>query len=257
MYLLFLSLFFFSYPDLKAQDPSSYYQQHETGWHWYQNNRDEIPAASPPVSTSLSPLQAMKAYRQSLKERLDAAILDPSPDHMLSFLKANQENIQRAQDFSTAWENMLLTHPEFDPHLKYPAHGAALEIYYHEENQIKKTRLKNFAENHGLFYFYASDCAYCQKFSPLVKTLAQRYHIEILPISVNGKTLPEFPDSQIDQGQAEQFGIQHYPALLAVNFKTQEVFPISYGLTSLEEIEHKIVQVDEAWDPTTQKTGGG
>jgi conjugal transfer pilus assembly protein TraF len=51
----------------------------------------------------------------------------------------------------------------------------------------------------------------------------------------------EFPNAVADEGLFETWGGQVLPALFAVNPKTEQVIPIAYGLTSLDQMETRLM----------------
>ncbi|MFX4226465.1 MAG: conjugal transfer protein TraF [Porticoccaceae bacterium] len=60
----------------------------------------------------------------------------------------------------------------------------------------KKDVLKSIASQTGIWYFFASYCPYCKLQSPVLKSYAETYGFEILPVSTDGGPDPanSFPD---------------------------------------------------------------
>jgi conjugal transfer pilus assembly protein TraF len=73
-----------------------------------------------------------------------------------------------------------------------------------------------------------------------VKRFAQKYGWSVLPISLDGGTLPEFPNARRDNGMAARLQITHVPALIALHSKTGKLLPLAYGMVSESEIERRI-----------------
>jgi len=74
-----------------------------------------------------------------------------------------------------------------------------------------------------------------------VKRFAAKYDWVLKAVSLDGGKLKEYPKPLLDNGIAERLSITHVPALIAVNPKTQEILPISYGISSEDEMELRIM----------------
>jgi hypothetical protein len=66
-----------------------------------------------------------------------------------------------------------------------------------------------------LFFFYSSSCGACEVFSPIVRTLSDKYHLSV-PVSMDGGPTPAFPRFVVNQGQYEKMGLEggQVPALV-------------------------------------------
>jgi conjugal transfer pilus assembly protein TraF len=131
--------------------------------------------------------------------------------------------------------------PELDHTLISPVNqqGRHLQIDL-EKGRIRKV-IQDLSETYGLFFFFSSDCPYCHQFAPIVKRFAETYEWEVIAISIDGGSLAEFPNAEADNGLYEVWGIKALPALFAVNPTIQNVVPIAYGLTSIDEMESRII----------------
>jgi conjugal transfer pilus assembly protein TraF len=96
------------------------------------------------------------------------------------------------------------------------------------------------SQEHGLMFFFRSDCHYCHQMAITLKQLSQRLEIEVLPVSLDGSSLADFQNAQIDTGQAKILGIERVPALFIASRKTKGIAPIGYGLISQAEVIERI-----------------
>ena len=99
------------------------------------------------------------------------------------------------------------------------------------------------AQHSGLFFFYRSTCPYCQRFAPIVKDFSARYGIAVLPITTDGISLSDFPNSQVDAGQAAKFRVDVEPALFTVDPYRQKIIPVGYGLMSEDALRTRILAI--------------
>ncbi|HFE6145730.1 TPA: conjugal transfer protein TraF, partial [Legionella pneumophila] len=98
-------------------------------------------------------------------------------------------------------------------------------------------------KSHGLLFFYRGKSLYDLKQIPIVVDFCKRFHIQLMPVSVDGATSPELLNSRMDQGQANRLGVRYFPALLLVNPVSQRVSPVAYGLTTQDVLMERIKQV--------------
>jgi len=222
---------------------SSYYGQHAVGWHWYDDPKPlthptaPLPSA-PPISAD--PIVQMHTAQRTLERVLDRAVLDPTPAHVQTYLTLQNQLSQHAARFAAAWQWALLHYPELNFSLTHPTEEIALEVQKTYQRERLDNAIKSLAKQAGLFFFYKQSCPYCARFAPIVKSFAEDYGLTVIPIALDGAILPEFPDSKKDQGQAKQFGVKQTPALFAVNPKTEQAFPVAYGLISEATLRERL-----------------
>lgn len=101
----------------------------------------------------------------------------------------------------------------------------------------------HFFENHGLIFFYSSQCKYCHKFAPVLKKWAKENHAEILPLSFDNKTIKEFPKYlpvTKDWVEVVYKGKEiSYPALFIVN-GDKKIFPVLTGFYNSNELDERL-----------------
>jgi conjugal transfer pilus assembly protein TraF len=231
----------------KSSQSSSFFERRAEGWHWYQSLSDskveretKAPRPSPTQEQTLLPTQQIEAQRKNLEKMLHAAIIEPTQENLISYITAQKALMDQSQRFAEMWKQVVMTTPSLDETLIHPVDQNARHIYYEEQHQKLEKRIKQLASEYGLFFFFRKNCAYCHHFSPIVKRFAQKYGWSVLPISLDGGTLQEFPNTKQNNGIAERLQITHVPALIALHPKTGQLIPLAYGLTSESEIEQRV-----------------
>jgi conjugal transfer pilus assembly protein TraF len=66
------------------------------------------------------------------------------------------------------------------------------------------------------------------------------YGIEILPVSLDGGTLPDFPHPRTDTRVAADLGVSTVPSLFLVDPRKRNVIPVGSGVMSAEELADRI-----------------
>lgn len=241
----------------------SFFGEHARGWHWY----EVLPAMEEPptkeeeaeekeAARPKTPAEWVKAYREELENRLHAAWVNPIPQNVKAYQEMQKDLMRRSKLFATVWMQNVFQNPELDHTLISPVNQQGRHLQIDLEKNRTVQVIKGLSETFGLFFFFSDDCPYCHQFAPIVKRFAETYAWEVIAISVNADSsgtgapgtdssgsgsLPEFPHAQADHGLVEAWGIQALPAVFAVNPKTQEAIPIAYGLTSLDEMEVRVM----------------
>lgn len=207
------------------------------GWHWYENNKKKQEEEAKAL---LSPSEKIKAINQELESRLNKAIIYPNEKNIVSYIKLQKDMMDRSERFANNWQKAIYYHPELDERIKNPITQAARPIYYAKKQQDTERKIKYLAKEYGLIYIYRSGCPYCQQFAFVVKMFSEKYNWQVLGVSLDGKSLEEFPNSKQDNGIAETLGIKVVPALIAVHPKDNTYIPLAYGYISQNEMENRI-----------------
>jgi conjugal transfer pilus assembly protein TraF len=238
--VLLCCLFFLSF-SLYAEDHPSFYGRHATGWHWYDDPIDEDINENEKVSSD--PTEQMSVVRATIKRALDKAVISPTQDNVKDYISLQNQLMAQSGRFSETWKEILLGNPALDYSLVHPTNNMARQIESDQTNLKEEAAIRTLAKQSGLFFFYHSTCPYCQKFAPILKSFTERHHITVIPITTDGISLPEYPDSFIDKGQKETFHVTVEPALFAVNPYTKQAYPVSYGLMSETDLKKRILEI--------------
>ena len=223
---------------------ADYYSNHAVGWHWYDDPKEiKHETKHPSVTIPTDPDAVVSQARQKINTALNTVIADPTVKNIEKYLELQEAMGSRAEYISKLWQQALLNRPDLNYSLKNPTNNVAIEVYHQQEAKNKDEAIVAFGKKTGLFFFYKSTCPYCQRFAPILKSFAARYDLTIIPITMDGISLPEFPDSRMDSGQSRQFHVSVTPAVFAVNPYTQKAFPVAYGLTSETELRDNIYKI--------------
>ena len=162
----------------------------------------------------------------------------------------NQLSAQSTR-FAEQWQKVLLLSPELNYNLVHPTNQLATHIYADEHRKKEEEAIAALSKQSGLFFFYRSTCPYCQRFAPIVKAFSSTYHLTVIPVTTDGISLPEFPHSYPDRGQAKVFQVKVEPSLFAVNPYTHKAYPIAYGLISESELRQRILDIANRFQGVT------
>lgn len=230
----------FSFNHTVLAADKGYYSSNAMGWHWGDVNKHEVDNDDEDQS---DPVVQMNAVRATISRAKDQMVLNPTKENVKNYINIQNQVSQNATKVGQTWQEVLLENPEMNYSLVHPTNNLAKQVENDVESANENEALKEFAKRSGLFFFYRSTCPYCVRFAPIVKEFAESYGITVVPITTDGVSLPEFPKSFTDQGQAVKFNVKVEPALFAVNPYTHQAIPLAYGLTSEVDIKRKILSV--------------
>lgn len=233
----------------------SFFQRKSEGWHWYQDPPcdEKIEEKNKPSYPISSPTQQIERQRKELETKLHTAIIEPTEENLIAYITAQKALMDQSQKFSEMWKQVVMTTPSLDETLIHPVDQNARHLYYTAHHQHIEKQIKKLAVEYGLFFFFRKNCAYCHHFAPIVKRFAQKYGWSVLGISLDGGTLPEFPNAKQNNGIAERLQISHVPALVALHPKTGQLIPLAYGLVSESEIEQRVELLTRLSETLTQR----
>ena len=238
-----------------AQAPT-FYQDHAHGWHWYEmqepedrsqgseveNIKQEQPYV-PSKSQKQSPKEIIAAYREELENRLADAWLHPTLEKIKAYQAMQKDMLDRSKNFSDVWMQSVFLNPGLDNTIASPVNQKARHIQLDLQSKQVKQTITNLAQEYGLFFFFSGSCDYCHAFAPIVKMFELQYGWEVLAISLDGGSIAEFPDARPDNGLFQQWQVGVMPALYAVNPNSGHVIPIALGMTSIDQMEIRIMSL--------------
>lgn len=228
------------YPSMWACDSHKF--------HWYcdqqesrppNKHRPEPEVGSPnpvPQRVELKDIKTAEQMRVELKRREDLAIMDPSSEKLKDYLQLWQVVQDKGSTFADSWRRVVWQNPELDYALRRPSNNLAIRAYNANADAVQEAQLRALAKDHGLIFFFKSDCPYCHTMAPAVRMMAERFGIDVLAVSIDGGGLPDFPRPQDGRTKAAQWGIERVPALFMGSKSTGDRVALGFGVMALSEI---------------------
>jgi conjugal transfer pilus assembly protein TraF len=201
---------------------------------------EQVAIPQQPVLKDLSKLKTAEELRKELKVREDIAIMQPTEQNIKNYLEAWHMTMDKGTVFADQWRRTVWANPQFDYSLKSPSNNSALRVNNQMKDENRGNYLRAIAKEHGLIFFFRSDCPYCHQYAPTLKMLSETYGIEVLAVSIDGAGLPDFPNFRDGRAVAQQWGIEKVPATFIASKKTGEHAPIGFGVMSLQEVIERI-----------------
>ena len=184
-------------------------------------------------------LQKLAKYKEDLDRAKKVAIVSLDDRDIYKFHAMKNQMLAHAISFEEKSRKIMYLNRELDLTNIKPVNqiGRSLQEKIRRKNITKL--MQKLAKEWGFFYFYQSGCEVCKEYAPVIKGFAEKYGFEVMAISIDGQKIKEFPNSVVDQGQAQHLGVTHTPTVFFVNPNTDEKIAI-YSIRSYSEIEDRI-----------------
>lgn len=240
-------------------------QQARQGWHWYKEEEpkeettEEEPPAPPKPEQPKQESQPEKPktvvidnawLRDNMPKLLDQAMDNPKDENKVAlFWLVHRIATDKVTMFQDNTRRLYMNNPEFtaSENARRPTSQFALQQRDAETEQGKLDAVKAVFERAGIWVFYRSDCQYCMKEAPVLKSLERSFGVNVLPISLDGMPLPggEFPDyvTDTDFSRAQRLGVRKTPSIYLVTNDGSQIHMLSEGIITMPDLVDTILYV--------------
>lgn len=206
---------------------------------------DKPKPAPPPVKAPQPPASAVDrvaAITRKLDELKAKAILEPTEENVVAYVRFQREQLDRASTFSDVWQRALWQNPDIDYTLQRPVSTVGKRAWLDNRKADRDAVLTNLGQRYGLFYFFAQSCGACDLFSPILRSVTDSHRMAVMAVSMDGGPSREFPNYVVDSGQRARMGLsgKETPALVLFDTFTRRTIPVGYGILSADEIMDRI-----------------
>jgi conjugal transfer pilus assembly protein TraF len=215
---------------------------------WFYCEKPKPAPTRPGERANVPARERLSAISSELEELKARAILDPSPENVTSYIRFQREQLDRSSLFADVWQRALWQDPGLDYTLQRPVSTLGKRAWLDQRKGDRDLAMMRLSERYGVFYFYSSACGACDIFSPILKSVSDRYGLSVLAVSMDGGPSPTFPNHLVDNGQYERLGLgtdRQVPALVLFDAQTRRPMPIGYGILSQDEIVDRVFQLTQ------------
>lgn len=233
-------LVFFSWKVSLAEE-KNYYSDRERGWFWKERNLKIKTKKNQSGGAPATARQVLKKQGEDWEEAVANAVLNPTRENIRDYVVKTEAVTSQADRFSKAFEAFILHNPDHNFLLKNPASSKAIMAKNREKSRSVDLELKALSRRYGLVYFFSGSCSACLSFSPILKKFENDYSFSVLPISVDGKGIKEFPRFKKNVYLANKLKIKITPSLFLVEPDSGKIRPVSFGFTGFEELKKRVL----------------
>lgn len=242
-------------PPDPAETATAYWQQHREGWFWYRD--PPPPTARPSPKAPATPARPRElADFETMQQRLETlkrvAVMNPTDDNLMAYMRFQRMVMDRSQVFADRWQRLVWREPSLDYASEgRPTNTLAIAAFDERQKERDTAAVRQLAATHGLVFVFRSDCPFCHRFAPVLKRFAQSHGLTVLAVSLDGGTLPEYPDARPDNGIAARLNARAVPALYLTQPSRREFRPVGFGLMSDTDLVERIAALSREADPAT------
>lgn len=211
---------------------------------WFYCTKPKPPesAKAQPQVPEQSAADRLAAITRQLDELKARAILDPSEENVIAYVRFQREQLDRASTFSDTWQRALWQNPDIDYTLQRPVSTVGKRAWTDTRKADRDTVMNRLGERYGMFYFFAQSCAACEVFGPILRSVAASHRMAVMAVSMDGGPSKDFPNYVVDSGQRARMGVpgNATPALVLFDTVTRRTVPIGFGILSADEISDRI-----------------
>lgn len=220
-----------------------YFDKHKEGWFWYKEKREKEVKREKDKERKRkdleSPILTVEDIRKKGEELFNRAILDPTPENVLAYMRFQKLILDRSKQFAEVWRTVLWENPELDETVRNPASTLGIQLAGEERKRGMRDVIGKIREIGKLVFFFTSTCPYCKEEGRLLKVFSENYGLGVMAVSLDGGGLEEWKDYVLDNGQARNLGVSEVPALFLL-IPPEKVIRIGTGLLTYDELERRL-----------------
>jgi conjugal transfer pilus assembly protein TraF len=247
----------------------AYYEDKERGWFWKEpipEPLDPLPVEEPPElvplgqSTPVETEQEQEQFfplhpevpgprpfspawlREKLPEYRDKALADPSPENVRTYYYVQRYSMDMAERFALQAQKVVLADPILDENSRRPLSDYGAQIFDKRALAATEQVAKKIAGMAGIWYFYHSECPYCEAQNPILLNLKRKLDLAILPIGLDGRPMAEsqFANFAPNKGHAQELNVQATPTIYMVRPPNDFVL-LSEGLVTENSLKQRMI----------------
>ena len=224
-----------------AEQNTTYWRQHREGWFWYRDPVPAKPIKSAKASKRSTELADFDALQKRLEDLKRIAVMNPSDANLLAYMHLQRTVMDKSQTFADRWQRLVWSVPDLDYGMTgRPTNAMAINVFDDQHRSRDAETVRALAATHGLIFVFRSDCPFCHRFAPILKRFEQEFGITVLAVSMDGGTLPDYPDARPDNGIATRLQARSVPAVYLTQPSRREIRPVGFGLMSDSELLERV-----------------
>nr|WP_297529767.1 conjugal transfer protein TraF [uncultured Roseateles sp.] len=234
---------FYEDPDLEASPDrqAPLRSKHDDGT---PPRRATSPAQAPAAAERAPELVEFEQLQRTLQDLRHIAIMRPTEVNVRRYMALEASVVARASHFADVAQRVAWATPELDPTVQgRPVNAKALEVFEQRQRDDRSSTVDALGRDHVLLFFFRSDCPYCHAFAPTLRGFEERHGLQVVPVSLDGGPLPNYPSPRRDNGIASALKVTQVPAVFLAQPFNATITPIGFGVLSESQLLERIATV--------------
>lgn len=221
----------------------------DRGFSWYPPDKpkpkqDDKKKKDEPKRVDIRTMTNLDEINKEVEVLRSRAVLQPTEANVFAYMAAQDFVMSKAALFADVARRVVWQNPEIDSNARQPIATYSSTAKRERTAAQRRNVMADLSRTHGLVFFFRGDCPFCHDFAPVLKNVSDQYGIEVMPVTMDGGVLPEFPRPRRDNGisafVSSGAGIQTVPALYLVSNDQKTVTLIGVGALSMEDVTERI-----------------
>lgn len=245
---------------LSFASEKNFFERKAEGWFWYKDPPEPkepekklepkpVPPPAPkneptPAPAPIEPAPFSAEWITANQPKyLSRALDEPTPENVAAYYYLQRVMMDKSQRFADASQAVVFGDPFLDESVRRPIATFGAAQSSRESHAETNALLSKLGQDIGIWFFFQSNCSYCEKQVDVQEMLEKAYGIKTYAISLDGKPLAsgKYPNYVVDQGQSRQLDVVQTPAMFLAKPSTGELAPLGQGMLALDELKKRIL----------------
>jgi conjugal transfer pilus assembly protein TraF len=210
-----------------------------------------LPRSPPPQArgkpqrdTRAPELIEFEQLQKRLEEYRNIAIIRPTEDNVRRYMQLEAQVVRQASYFSDVAQRVAWATPDLDMTLQgRPVNSRAIEVFDREQAQSRKLSRWRSGAHARPVLLLPIGLPVLPRLRAHAGGLQARFGIQIVPISVDGKGLPNFPSSAATTASRAPCRSPRCRRIFLAEPFTGKITPIGFGVLSESQLVERIATV--------------
>ena len=236
---------------------SQFFDNGAEGWYWYhdpipepekkEEEKPELPPLPPMAAQPSKPAHppfTLSWVKAMLPKYMETAWNNPTAENVEAYFLLQRFVLDRATNFADMAQRVAVGNRALDETMRRPLSWGGT----HAANTVATARtddliLNKIGEHAGLWFFFKSDCRYCEAQARVIGYLEDK-GFPVLAVSIDGGELKtrKFQNTFVDQGHAEQLGVTATPTLFLMS-EDGKFDMLGNSVIAMDPLMHRIILV--------------
>ena len=206
------------------------------GWYFYDDPKPVVvKAESTPAVKYKNYRDYNDALKQEFEEIQDRAIYNPTPENVQAYNSALRTITNNATRFGMLSVTQNWQDPNSGSSLSAP-NGAGLQLDLDKQRE----QIGKIVQRYAIFYFIRKDCKYCSVEVNELKRLEFSYNVTVRVVTMDGSTLPQYPNPTADNGISQKLGVTEPGELMAFDSSNNKTTVLGFGYIHFDQIIQRL-----------------
>lgn len=221
-------------------------REYGLGSNWYcaqekpeeeQNKQNADISAQDILDSNIAPETKATLLNELWETQRKSAVITGEREEIQKFLTTHNLITERGINFAKKVQKVIETNPKLANSESYYKNITEASLKDKEKIEV----LRNAANRYGLVFVYSSGCHHCSRQLPIITKFREEYKFKIIGITIDKNYFAGLDENITDNSVINDPMVQVFPTILLLDKKQPEKIFIAKGLTTLDELEQRIV----------------